>query len=211
MKSTPLAAAFLLFIALCASATFWGLQLFQKQERPVAAPPPAAPAEVPVEAATTLFGGRPAAAVAATNYQLRGVIAAGPDGVAILSADGQPPMAVSVNKEVAPGVTVKEVHRRYVLLNEGGVVKRVDLPDNAPSEGGNGAQPVPGAMMAPPSMPAPVSGNNLPPLGGVQHAPVPQPLPPPQPQGQPAEQPQQPQNVAPSPIPGGGHPGLLRQ
>jgi general secretion pathway protein C len=66
-----------------------------------------------------LFGGQAVAAVA-SSYQLTGVVAAGRDSAAILVADGQPPQALKLGKEIASGVTVKEVHPKYVMLSEGG-------------------------------------------------------------------------------------------
>jgi hypothetical protein len=40
----------------------------------------------------------------------------------------------NTNAEVLPGVTVKEVNRRYVLLSEGGAIKRVELPEDAKAQ-----------------------------------------------------------------------------
>lgn len=132
MKRLPLLTSFLLFIALCASVAYWAMQMFKPPLRPVAAPPRTVQAEVSADAAAALFGGRPSKGAVASNYQLRGVITAGPrDSVAILSADGKPAQAVRVGLEVAPGVTVKEVQRDYVLLSEGGAAKRVALPESA--------------------------------------------------------------------------------
>jgi general secretion pathway protein C len=138
MKRLPLVASFLLFIALCASIAYWALQLFKPPLRPVAAPPRTAQAEVHPQAATALFGARGGPVAVASNYQLRGVIFSGTprDSVAILSTDGKPAQAVSVNMELIPGVTVKEVHREYVLLSEGGAIKRVELPESAKEQGG---------------------------------------------------------------------------
>ncbi len=132
MKRWPLVLSFVLFIALCASIAYWGMQLFKPPLRPVAAPPRAA-AEVRTEDAAALFGGRGGKTAVASNYQLRGVIFSGNgrDSVAILSADGKPAQAVRVDMEVVPGVTVQEVHREYVLLSENGVAKRVELPESA--------------------------------------------------------------------------------
>jgi general secretion pathway protein C len=136
MKRLPLVASFLLFILLCASIAYWGLQLFKPPLRPVAAPPHAAKSDIDPEAAATLFGGRAGKAAVASNYQLKGVVMSGSadESVAILSANGKPAQAVRIDTEVAPGVTVKEVHRDYVLLSDGGTVKRVELPENAKSE-----------------------------------------------------------------------------
>lgn len=136
MKRVPLIVSFLLFILLCASAAYWAMQLFKPPLRPVAAPPRAAQAEVQTAAAATLFGGRIENVAVASNYQLKGVIYSGSprNSVAILSADGKPAQAVRVDMEVAPGVTVKEVHREYVLLSEGDVTKRVELPESATAQ-----------------------------------------------------------------------------
>lgn len=138
MKRLPLVASFLLFIALCASAAYWGMQLFKPPLRPVAAPPRVAPAEIRTEPAAALFGGRRASVAVASNYQLRGVIYSGNprDSVAIISADGNPPQAIRVDAEIMPGVLVKEVHRGYVLLSENGATKRVELPEDSKGQGG---------------------------------------------------------------------------
>ncbi|MGZ5780222.1 MAG: type II secretion system protein N, partial [Burkholderiaceae bacterium] len=68
----------------------------------------------------------------ASNFQLKGVVVADKpeESVAILSADGKPPQSVAMNAEVMPGVTVKEVHAKYVVLSDGGVNKRVELPES---------------------------------------------------------------------------------
>ena len=74
MKRMPVLLSFILFIALCASAAYWGLQLIRPPLRPMAAPPPVAVAEVRMDSAAGLFGGRPVAAAVASNYQLKGVV-----------------------------------------------------------------------------------------------------------------------------------------
>ncbi|MGZ8320303.1 MAG: type II secretion system protein N [Telluria sp.] len=140
----PLLLSLLAMIALSASIAYWFLQLYKPDQRPLAVAPIAAVPEPAVDAAATLFGGQ-AMAVVATNYPLTGVVAAGRDSVAILVADGQPPKALQVGKEVAPGVSVKEVHPRYVMLSEGGVLKRIELAVDAR----------PPASMAAPGMPMP--------------------------------------------------------
>jgi len=129
VKHVPLAAAVTLLCAACASAAYWGLPWFRPPVRVAAAAAQAAPAPPAIDAAAGLFGGAPAGA-AASAFQLTGVIEAGPEGVAILAADGKPAQAVGVGGDVAPGVTVREIHRRYVLLDEGGTVRRLDLPDS---------------------------------------------------------------------------------
>lgn len=168
MKRWPLFASFVLFIALCASLAYWAMQFFKPPVRPVAAPPPSAQAPVNIDAAAGLFGGKGSAAVA-SNFQLKGVIMAGnpADSVAILAADGKPAQAVRANAELQPGIKVKEVNRRYVVLLDNGVEKRVELPEDNASAGveASSASPVAKASLAPrpaPAMPATVVNNSAP-------------------------------------------------
>ncbi|HYD62989.1 MAG TPA: type II secretion system protein N [Noviherbaspirillum sp.] len=154
----PLIVSFLLFIALCASAAYWAMQLFKPPVRPVAAPPRVVQAEIRPYAAATLFGSRKDATATASNYQLRGVIFSGNprDSIAIISADGKPPQAIRVDTEVVPGVTIKEVHRDYILLSEGGATKRVDLPESTKGlEGIAAVPPVPRTPIPLPTAPTP--------------------------------------------------------
>ena len=132
MNRWPLIASFVMFLALCVSVAYWGMQLFNPPLRAVAAPPQTNQAAPSLDAAAGLFGGH-AHAVLASNFQLKGVVVASnpAESVAILVANGKSAQAVHTNKEVLPGVTVKEVNSRYVLLSEGGVIKRVELPENA--------------------------------------------------------------------------------
>jgi general secretion pathway protein C len=180
MKRLPLLVTVLAVAALSASLAYWGLQLFKPQQRPIAAVPMQAAPEANIDAAKGLFGGQIAAAVV-SNYQLKGVVAAnGPDSAAIIAADGKPAMAYGVGREVAPGVTIKEVHPKYVLLSEGGAVKRIDLPSDA----GVRSEPAPNLLAAP--------------LPQIQPAPQPSPVVMPQPQSFTSAPPAQPM-----PLPGG--------
>ena len=110
MKRLPLVAIFALFIALCVSAAYWGMQLFKPPLRQVAAPQQTSKADINLDAAAGLFGGRTAAVAVASNFQLKGIVLAGraKESIAILSTDGKPAQAIVVNAEAAPGVTVKE-------------------------------------------------------------------------------------------------------
>ena len=132
MKHLPLITSFILFIALCVSAAYWGMEYFKPKQRAVAAPPQTSQPAPRIDAAASLLGGQSSTAVA-SNFQLKGVVVASDpaESVAILSANGKPEQAVRTNAEVVPGVTVKEVNRSYVLLSEGGVIKRVELPADA--------------------------------------------------------------------------------
>lgn len=191
MKQLPLVASFILFIALCASAAYWGLQLFKPAERPVTPPPANAPVDVRVDAAASLFGGRPAAVAVASNYELKGVLMSGTarESAVILSADGKPALTIPVGKEIMPGVTLKEVHPQYVVLLENGVPKRVELPEsakgqsamlittpvptrpsaspapqNGPAEAPGVLKPAPGYAGAPPTMQSGSSAQGNPPV-----------------------------------------------
>jgi general secretion pathway protein C len=144
MKRLPLVLTLVALAALAASIAYWILQLYQPPQRPIAAAPIVAAAEPSMDAAATLFGGQPA--TVATNFQLTGVISAGAQSVAIIAATGAPAKALRIGKEVAPGVTVAEVHARYVMLSDGGVMKRIDLVSDAKA-----AAPMAGAALPPPA------------------------------------------------------------
>ncbi|MEO8331287.1 MAG: type II secretion system protein N [Gallionella sp.] len=129
MKRWPLISTFVLFIALCVSAAYWAMQLFNPPLRAIATPPLPSQSALRIDAAAGLLGGRSSFA-AASNFQLKGVVVASDpsESIAILSNNGKSAQAIRANAEVVPGVTVKEVHKGYVLLSEGGVIKRVELP-----------------------------------------------------------------------------------
>lgn len=153
MKRLPLISTVAAVAALSASLAYWGLQLYKPQQRPIAAPPIQAAAGPQIDSARGLFGGEVAVAVA-SSYQLRGVVAAanGRGSVAIIATDAQPAKAFPVGAEVVPGVTVKDVQPRFVLLQEGGVQKRVDLMP-VESAGAALAPPLPGQAPPPPAAP----------------------------------------------------------
>lgn len=168
MKRLPIVVSFVMFIALCVSGTYWAMRLFKAPARPVVAPPPIQHVQVDLAAASSLFGGRAAAVAVASNFQLKGIIAADKpeDSAAILSTDGKPPQSIPLNAEVVPGVTVKEVHAKYVLLSDGGVTKRVELPEtqqlHVDSAGSDSPPPQPAMQPMtnmPPGGPRPPDGN----------------------------------------------------
>jgi general secretion pathway protein C len=172
MKRMPLVLSLLAVVAVSGSCAYWGMLLFKPPQRTLAAVQMQAPPEPSVTAARGLFGGDVVLA-AASNYQLRGVIAAanGRGSVAIIAADGKPANAFPVGAEVASGVKVQEVQARFAVLSEGGVPKRIELmPDTR--EGGGTAGP---------------AGSPLPSIQPVQPVQPPQQPPAPQPvQQQPA-------------------------
>lgn len=152
-KRLPLLLSLLGVILLAVSLAYWILQLYQPPQRPIAAAPHAAQPDPAIDAAATLFGGQ-AAVASATNYQLTGVVADGSSSVAIIVADGTP-KALKVGKELAPGITLAEVHPRYVMLSDGGVMKRVDLATDAKA-----AAPMGGPAGAP-GAPPPIAQPNF--------------------------------------------------
>ena len=101
-------------------------------------------------------------------------VSRGQDSAAILSIDNKPAVAAGVGKEVAPGVVIKEVHDKYVLLAENGAVKRIDLPSDA----GVHSEAPPASLISQP----------LPPIQPAQPV-QPQSPPPPPPQGPPQNPP----------------------
>ncbi|MYN04155.1 hypothetical protein GTP41_18850 [Pseudoduganella sp. DS3] len=153
MKRLPLISSVAAVALLSASLAYWGMQLFKPKQRPIAAVPMAQAPEASLDAARGLFGGNTAVA-AVSNFQLRGVVAdtRGRGSVAIISADAQPAKAFPVGAEVAPGVSVKEVQARHVILLEGGVQKRLELMADA---GGSASLAMPPPMEQPQPVPMP--------------------------------------------------------
>ena len=92
MNRLPQITSFVLFIALCVSAAYWGMQLFNPPLRAVAAPPPSIQPTPSLDSAASLLGGH-ATAVVASNFQLTGVVMASnpAESVAILVANGKKP------------------------------------------------------------------------------------------------------------------------
>jgi general secretion pathway protein C len=199
MKRLPLLFTLLALIFLAASATYWGMQLYKPQQRPIAAVAPASLPEPSPDAAATLFGGQAVANVAA-NYQLTGIISAGRDSAAIIVAEGQPPKALKVGRELAPGVSISEVHARYVMLSEGGVMKRIDLAaDTKPAIALSGGAAPPMALPQPTSVPGGVPQTTEPPMapGAVPNTPPPGEVNPVVPQGQEPQEPPPPDAAPP--------------
>jgi general secretion pathway protein C len=183
-KRLPLLLSLFGVILLAASLAYWILQLYQPPQRPIAAVPHAAMPDPPIDAAATLFGGQIATA-SASSYQLTGVVADGRDSVAIIVAEGSPPKALKVGKELASGITLAEVHPRYVMLSDGGVMKRLDLAADtkaAPMAGPAGNLGAQGSAAAMPANLAPGAAVPEPPMspGAVPQRQAPQQQVPPQ-------------------------------
>jgi general secretion pathway protein C len=132
MKRLPLITTFILFIALCASVTYWAMQFIKPAQRAVVAPPQAIQNEPSLDVAASLFGNRTSSPVSG-SIQLKGVVAGNVSGesVAILLVNGKFAQSFRVGAEVIPGVRVGEVRDDHVMLLEQGGVRRVDLPQSA--------------------------------------------------------------------------------
>jgi general secretion pathway protein C len=110
-------------VALAAGVGVWGAILFAPS------PPPAPPTAA---ASTTLatdtqpvsrwFGTGSGAKI---QVVVAGLISAGPRGSAVLAIDGRPARAYAVGNDLAEGVTLAEVGRSGVVLNQGG--ERVEV------------------------------------------------------------------------------------
>jgi general secretion pathway protein C len=155
MKRMPLVFSFLLFLALSATLAYWSVQWTAPAPRAVSAPPKSERTTPPISAAASLFGGRsPGSTIA--NVQLRGVVQAGrvSDSVAIIAVEGKPPRALTVNSEIMPGVIVKEILNKTVVVSEKGVEREISLPAFAAQESNTTATQ---ASMAPAPNPPPVN------------------------------------------------------
>jgi general secretion pathway protein C len=198
-KRLPLLLSLLGVILLAASLAYWILQLYQPPQRPLAAVPHGAMPDPPIDAAATLFGGQVATASAA-SYQLTGIVAAGRESVAIIVAEGSPPKALRVGKELVPGITLAEVHPRYVMLSDGGVMKRLDLAADTKPAAAMGGPAVTGSptAVAMPANLAPGAAVPEPPMspGAVPQQPVQEPGNPVQVNGAPEEAPPATPNIA---------------
>ncbi|MFZ6719660.1 type II secretion system protein N [Undibacterium sp. Ji49W] len=130
MKRLPIVVTFLAFVALCMSLSFWGLRLFKPQARSVSAAFQQGSYEPGAGQWGGVFGSSQVMQVNASNFQLKGVVLAkrSEESLAIISANGKPGLSVALNKEVMPGVTLKEVHDQYVVIVDAGVERRIDLP-----------------------------------------------------------------------------------
>ncbi len=122
------------------SVVFWGLKLTEAppQPAPIPAASPAAPTAPDIKPAhiASWLGAAPQADESATGtagrrYELRGVIAQGRNGVALLAVDGQPAKPYLVGSLIHEGLILQSVGPRHAELaaDRGGpVIKRLELP-----------------------------------------------------------------------------------
>lgn len=129
MKRLPLLCSFILFILLCASVTYWVLQWTAPATRAFQVRAPSEPTLPDISAAALLFGGASAAATI-TPLQLSGIIYSAIPGerVAIITSDAKPARALGMNAEVAPGIIIKQINQRSVVVLENSQQRVIPLP-----------------------------------------------------------------------------------
>jgi general secretion pathway protein C len=136
MTRLPVVVSFLLFLALAATFAYWIAQWTAPPPHAVSAPPKSERTIAPVSAAAGLFGAR-AQGTSMANVQLRGVVHSGrsSDSLAIIVVEGKPARALRVNSEIAPGVKVKQILSKTVVVSEQGAERELSLPAFAAQEG----------------------------------------------------------------------------
>jgi general secretion pathway protein C len=138
----PALVNFLLAIALAATATYWVLQLATRPSPPepvVAMPAGDRVARSQPQDTTSIAGlfASVSAGGSPGRVRLAGVIAEGArgSGVALLSVDGQPPIAYRAGDAIDAQMTLAEVHADRVVIRTEGGAQDIRLPD-APVSGG---------------------------------------------------------------------------
>ncbi|MGE8631344.1 hypothetical protein [Achromobacter denitrificans] len=135
LPAAPAAFRVLAVLALAAGLGAWGSILLAP--RPASLPPAVSAAAAPRAAdngPVALWFGKDEAM--RTQISVLGVIAAGPDGAAVLSIDGGPPAAWRVGNEVAPGIVLREVAADAVTVEQAGRGSRLPAPAAQPAPAG---------------------------------------------------------------------------
>lgn len=132
---------FLLVLALAASITGWMLEFSARRTpsepvRPISTGNSAARTQAAdIAPIAGLFGARPGDE--AGDIRLVGVIALGKSGkgIALLSVDSQPAVALRAGEDIRPGTTLAEVRADRVVVDRSGVPQEIRLPGK-PAPGG---------------------------------------------------------------------------
>lgn len=132
----PNAVAFLFFVGIWVSVSFWFQQWLSPAKQAVELLPVAEQKMPPLASAANLFGGSEQASILA-NVQINGVIRSNisKDSVVIITADGGPSRALQLNSEIMPGIVVKAINSHSVIVAGKGTEREIALPAFA-SQGG---------------------------------------------------------------------------
>lgn len=134
LPSAPALLRVLAVLVFAAGLGAWASILLAPQPGPL---PPAVSAAAPRAADNTpvaLWFGKDEAM--RTQITVLGVIAAGPDGAAVLSVDGGPPLAWRAGTEVAPGIVLRDIAADAVTVEQSGRASRLAAPAAQDAPGG---------------------------------------------------------------------------
>jgi len=135
LPAAPAALRIAAILALAAGIGVWASILLAP--RPASLPPAVSAAAAPRAVDNgpgALWSGKDEAM--RTQISVLGVIAAGPDGAAVLSIDGGPPLAWRVGDEVAPGIVLREVAAETITVEQAGRASRLPAPAAPPAPAG---------------------------------------------------------------------------
>lgn len=169
MTRLPALLSFLLFLALAATLAYWIPQWTAPAPRAVSSTVKTEHTQIPVSAAANLFGGG-SEGTAMANVQLRGVVHSGraSDSVAIIAVEGKPSRALRVNSEIAPGLKIKQILNKTVVVSDQGAERELSLPGFAAQESAVTTQPVTSSSTITPQANAPAVVSPAPSSSGGQ-------------------------------------------
>ena len=132
---------FVLVLALAVSITGWILEFSGRRTpsepvRTVTTGNPAARTQAAdIAPIAGLFGAR--AGDDAGDIRLVGVITQGKagEGIALLSVDSKPAVALRAGEDIGPGITLSEVRADRVVVNRSGVPQEIRLPGKPSPDG----------------------------------------------------------------------------
>ncbi|CAM8664122.1 Type II secretion system protein GspC, N-terminal [Oxalobacteraceae bacterium] len=132
----PNTVSFLFFIGVWVSLSFWLQQWLSPPVQPMQLFPMAEKSIPPLSSAANLFGGSEQSSMLA-NVQLNGVIRSNSskDSIVIIATDGGPSRALRLNSEIMPGIVVKSINARSVILSGNGTEREITLPAFASQDG----------------------------------------------------------------------------
>lgn len=132
----PNTVSFLFFIGVWVSLSFWLQQWLSPPVQPMQLFPMAEQSIPPLSSAANLFGGSEQSSMLA-NVQLNGVIRSNSskESIVIIATDGGPSRALRLNSEIMPGIVVKSINARSVILSGNGTEREIALPAFASQDG----------------------------------------------------------------------------